>query len=150
VAKKSKAAKKKVKPSAKSAPKKTTAKKAAAKLAKKSAVAPKAAAVGKSSSKAAKVGLAPSRNGVLVERVQESEKTAGGLYIPTTAQERPLKGKVISVGRGHYDKKGRFKPLDVKNGDLVLFTKFAGTELKLSGVDYLLLREDDILGVVNE
>ncbi|MBK7890227.1 MAG: co-chaperone GroES [Bdellovibrionales bacterium] len=84
---------------------------------------------------------------ILVERAGESNMTPGGLYIPDTVSERPTKGVVKAVGRGHQDKKGRVQPLDVKVGDTVLFTSYAGTEVEFGGETYLILRETDLLGV---
>lgn len=84
---------------------------------------------------------------ILVERAGESNTTPGGLYIPDTVTERPTKGVVKAVGRGHQDKKGRVQPLDVKVGDTVLFTSYAGTEVEFGGETYLILRETDLLGV---
>ena len=84
---------------------------------------------------------------ILVERAGESNMTPGGLYIPDTVSERPTKGVVKAVGRGHQDKKGRVQPLDVKVGDTALFTSYAGTEIEFGGEAYLILRETDLLGV---
>lgn len=84
---------------------------------------------------------------ILVERAGESNMTPGGLYIPDTVLERPTKGVVKAVGRGHQDKKGRIQPLEVKVGDTVLFTSYAGAEVEFGGETYLILRETDLLGV---
>lgn len=99
--------------------------------------------------KSGNVGLAPCRDGVLVEKIVESDRTPGGLYIPLTAMERPLRGIVVSAGRGKFSKRGKLQPLDVQPGDEVVFDKHAGTEVNVDGQDYLLVREDEILGVVS-
>lgn len=93
--------------------------------------------------------LTPLEDRILVERLEASDRTAGGLFIPDMAQERPSKGKVVAVGHGRRDKKGRILPLDVKVGDLVLFTKWAGGEIQLDGSTFLIMRESDVLGVAN-
>src|SRR5919109_4153987 len=85
---------------------------------------------------------------VLVKRVEEEEKTKGGIIIPDTAQEKPMQGEVIAVGPGARDETGKIQPLDVKAGDHVLFGKWSGTEVKLDGVDYLIMKESDIMGVL--
>ena len=87
---------------------------------------------------------------VLVKRVEEEEKTRGGIIIPDTAKEKPAEGEVIAVGNGRYDEKGTLRPLTVKKGDRVLFGKYSGNEIKIDGVDHLILREDDILGVLEK
>jgi chaperonin GroES len=81
--------------------------------------------------------------------MSEDEKTAGGLYIPDTAKEKPQKGEIVAVGKGRVTEDGKVLPLEVKVGDKVLFGKYAGTELKLNGQEYLMMREEDILGVIN-
>jgi chaperonin GroES len=86
---------------------------------------------------------------VLVKRVEEEEKTKGGIIIPDTAKEKPQEGKVISVGPGARDDSGKIQPLDVKAGDTILFGKWSGTEIKLEGEDLLIMKESDILGVVD-
>jgi len=90
----------------------------------------------------------PMNDRVLVVRVEEEQKTAGGIIIPDTAKEKPMEGKVVSVGPGKLDEKGKRVPMDVKKGDRVLFSKYAGTEIKMDGVEHLFMREDDILGVI--
>jgi chaperonin GroES len=90
----------------------------------------------------------PLQDRVVVKRVAEEEKTKGGIIIPDTAKEKPLEGKVIAVGNGRVLEDGTVRPLDVKAGDRILFTKYAGTEIKLDGEEHLLVREEDILGVV--
>ncbi|MBX3482780.1 co-chaperone GroES [Phenylobacterium sp.] len=86
---------------------------------------------------------------VLVKRVEEEEKTKGGIIIPDTAKEKPQEGEVISVGPGARDDSGKVQPLDVKAGDRILFGKWSGTEVKLDGEDLLIMKESDILGVVS-
>ena len=85
---------------------------------------------------------------VLVKRVEEEEKTKGGIIIPDTATEKPQEGEVIAVGPGARDESGKLQPLDVKTGDRVLFGKWSGTEVKLNGQDLLIMKESDILGVL--
>src|SRR5690348_2074258 len=85
---------------------------------------------------------------VLVKRVEEEEKTKGGIIIPDTAKEKPQEGEVIAVGPGARDESGKIQPLDVKAGDRILFGKWSGTEVKLDGQDLLIMKESDILGVL--
>ena len=85
---------------------------------------------------------------VLVKRVEEEEKTKGGIIIPDTAKEKPQEGKVVAVGPGARDDNGKVQPLDVKAGDTILFGKWSGTEVKLDGKDLLIMKESDILGVL--
>jgi chaperonin GroES len=85
---------------------------------------------------------------VLVRRVEEEEKTKGGIIIPDTAKEKPQEGEVIAVGPGARDDSGKIQPLDVKTGDRILFGKWSGTEVKLDGEDLLIMKESDILGVL--
>ena len=85
---------------------------------------------------------------VLVERVEEEAKTKGGIIIPDTAKEKPQEGKVISTGPGARDETGKVQPLDVKEGDRILFGKWSGTEVKLEGEDLIIMKESDILGIV--
>jgi chaperonin GroES len=85
---------------------------------------------------------------VLVVRVEEEQKTAGGIIIPDTAKEKPMEGKVVAAGPGKLDEKGRRVPMALKTGDRVLFSKYAGTEIKIDNVEHLFMREDDILGVI--
>lgn len=94
------------------------------------------------------MNLKPLNDRVLVKRLESEEKTAGGLYIPDTAKEKPSKGEVIAVGPGKVADDGKKIAMTVKKGDLVLFNKYAGTEIKLDGVDHLVMREDDILAVI--
>ncbi|MDR2050970.1 MAG: co-chaperone GroES [Deltaproteobacteria bacterium] len=90
----------------------------------------------------------PLNDRVLVKRLESEEKTAGGLYIPDTAKEKPSKGEVVAVGPGKVAENGKVVTMTVKAGDQVLFNKYAGTEIKLDGVDHLVMREDDILGII--
>lgn len=87
---------------------------------------------------------------VLVRRVEEEEKTKGGIIIPDTAKEKPIEGEVIAVGNGKANDKGEVRKLDVKAGDRILFGKYSGTEVKIDGEEHLILREDDILGVIEK
>lgn len=93
--------------------------------------------------------LMPLNDRVLVKRLESEEKTAGGLYIPDTAKEKPSKGEVIAAGPGKMDDSGKRMVMAVKAGDIVLFNKYAGTEVKLDGVEHLVMREDDILAIIN-
>jgi chaperonin GroES len=90
----------------------------------------------------------PLHDRVLVRRVEEDEKTSGGIIIPDTAKEKPMQGEVISVGPGARDESGKLVPLEVKKGDRVLFGKWSGTEVKIDGQDLLIMKESDILGIV--
>jgi chaperonin GroES len=92
--------------------------------------------------------LRPLNDRVVVIRMEEEEKTAGGIIIPDAAKEKPQQGKVIAVGPGKVDENGRLIPMAVKKNDKVLFGKYAGTEIKLDGVEYTIMKEDDILGIV--
>jgi chaperonin GroES len=96
-----------------------------------------------------KVPVRPLADRILIQRLEEDEKTAGGLFIPDTAKEKPQKGKVVAVGAGRVNEDGKTFPLSVKAGDQVLFSKYAGTELKLGTAEYLIMREEDVLGVFN-
>jgi len=91
----------------------------------------------------------PLHDRVLVERVEAEEKTAGGIIIPDTAKEKPQEGKVLSVGTGVRDENGKLTPLDVKEGDRILFGKWSGTEVRLDGKDLLIMKESDILGIID-
>ena len=90
----------------------------------------------------------PLHDRVIVRRLDEVEKSAGGIIIPDTAKEKPVEGEVLSVGKGKILENGDVRPLDVKAGDKVIFSKYAGTEIKLDGKEFLMMREDDILGVI--
>jgi chaperonin GroES len=92
--------------------------------------------------------LRPLQDRILVKRIEEEEKTAGGIYIPDTAKEKPQMGQIVSVGNGKKTEDGKVIPVDLKAGDRVLFGKYSGTEVKVEGNDYLIMREDDILGVI--
>jgi chaperonin GroES len=94
------------------------------------------------------MNLRPLQDRIIVKRVEEESKTAGGLFIPETAKEKPQRGKIVAVGNGKKTEDGKVLPLDVKVGDLVLFGKYAGTEIKVDNDDFLMMREDDILAVV--
>jgi chaperonin GroES len=92
--------------------------------------------------------LKPLHDRVVVKRVESEEKTAGGIIIPDTAKEKPMQGEVIAVGSGARNENGALVPLDVKAGDIVLFGKWSGTEVKLEGQELLIMKESDILGIV--
>ena len=94
--------------------------------------------------------IRPLYDRVIVTRVAEEEKTKGGIIIPDTAKEKPVEGKVIAVGTGRVLEDGSLRKLDIKAGDRVMFGKYAGTEVTISGEDHLILREDDILGVIEK
>ena len=92
--------------------------------------------------------LTPLQDRILVQRVREEEKTKGGIIIPDTAKEKPAEGKVVAVGNGKLDDKGKRIALEVKKGDRILFGKYSGTEVKIEGEEYLIMREDDVLGII--
>jgi chaperonin GroES len=92
----------------------------------------------------------PLHDRVLVRRIEADEKTAGGIIIPDTAKEKPSQGEVISVGPGGRDESGKLIPIDIKAGDTVLFGKWSGTEVKIDGEDLLIMKESDILGIVED
>ncbi len=92
--------------------------------------------------------IRPLQDRVIIKRVEEEEKSKGGIIIPDSAKEKPLEGKVLAVGNGKVLEDGKVRPLDVKPGDRILFSKYAGTEIKIEGEEHLMLREDDILGVI--
>lgn len=94
------------------------------------------------------MNIRPLQDRVLVKRIAEEEKTKGGIVIPDTAREKPMEGEVIAVGNGKILENGTKITPEVKSGDRILFGKYAGTEVKIDGVEHLILREDDILGVV--
>jgi chaperonin GroES len=94
--------------------------------------------------------IRPLQDRVIVKRVEEEEKTKGGIIIPDSAKEKPAEGKVIAVGKGKIGEDGKLQPLDVKVGDRILFSKYAGTEVKVDGDENLIMREDDILGVIEK
>ena len=90
----------------------------------------------------------PLHDRVVVRRLEEDEKTAGGIIIPDTAKEKPMQGKVLAVGPGERDEKGKLTPLDVKAGDQIIFGKWSGTEVKIDGEELLIMKESDIMGVI--
>jgi chaperonin GroES len=94
------------------------------------------------------VNIRPLNDRIIVRRMEEQEQMRGGLYIPDTAREKPQEGEVLAVGAGKLLETGQRIPIDLKAGDRILFGKYAGTEIKLDGEEYLILREDDVLGVV--
>ncbi len=93
--------------------------------------------------------IRPLQDRVIVKRVEEEEKTKGGIIIPDTAKEKPQEGKVIAVGKGKANEDGKIIPLDVKEGDRILFGKYSGTEINIDGQEHLIMREDDILGIIS-
>ena len=94
------------------------------------------------------MNLRPLQDRIIVKRLEEESMTAGGLYIPDTAKEKPQKGEIIAVGKGKLTEDGKVIPVDLKVGDKVLFGKYAGTEIKIDGVEHIFMREDDILGIL--
>jgi len=97
----------------------------------------------------ADIGVRPLHDRILVRRMPEEEKTAGGLFIPDTAKEKPQRGEIVATGKGRITEDGKVLPLEVKSGDRVLFGKFSGNELKLNGEELLMMREEDVLAVIN-
>jgi len=93
--------------------------------------------------------IRPLQDRLIVERLDGEEKTASGLYIPDSAKEKPQQGKVVAVGKGRIREDGSLQPLDLKEGDKILFGKYSGTEIKIDDTEYLIMREDDVLGVVD-
>jgi chaperonin GroES len=94
--------------------------------------------------------IRPLSDRILVLRIEEEDRTSGGIIIPDTAKEKPQEGKVVAVGPGKLDDDGKRIPLEVKKEDRVLFGKYAGTEIKIDGVEHLIMREDDILGIIKK
>jgi len=92
----------------------------------------------------------PLHDRIIVQRIEEAEQRVGGIIIPDSAKEKPQQGKVIAVGKGRIEKDGKVTPLDVKAGDTVLFGKYAGQEIKLDGEDLLIVREEEVLGVIEK
>lgn len=92
--------------------------------------------------------IRPLQDRIIVKRINEEEKTAGGIIIPDTAKEKPQEGKVVAVGKGKVGDDGKVQKLDLKKGDKVLFGKYAGSEITMEGSEYLIMREDDVLGVI--
>jgi chaperonin GroES len=95
------------------------------------------------------MNVRPLQDRILVRRVEEVEKTRGGIIIPDSAKERPLEGNVVAVGNGKRNEEGTLIKLDVKAGDRILFGKYAGTEIKVDGVDHIIIREDEVLGIID-
>jgi chaperonin GroES len=96
------------------------------------------------------MNIRPLQDRLVVKRLAEEEKTKGGIIIPDSAKEKPVEGEVIAVGSGKFHDDGKQRPLDVKKGDRVLFGKYSGTEISVGGVEHLILREDEILGIVEK
>jgi chaperonin GroES len=94
------------------------------------------------------MGIRPLQDRIIVKRIEEEAKTAGGIIIPDSAKEKPQEGKVVAVGKGKIGEDGKVQPLDVKKGNRVLFSKYAGTEVNIEGEEHLIIREDDVLGVI--
>jgi chaperonin GroES len=92
--------------------------------------------------------IRPLQDRIIVKRLEGEEKSKGGIIIPDTAKEKPQEGKVIAVGKGKVTEDGKLQPMDVKKGDRVLFSKYAGTEVNIEGEEHLIVREDDVLGVL--
>jgi chaperonin GroES len=94
------------------------------------------------------MSIKPLQDRILVQRVEEETKTKGGIIIPDSAKEKPIEGKVVAVGNGKVKDDGTRAPMDLKEGDKILFGKYSGTEVKIDGEEYLIMREDDVLGVI--
>jgi chaperonin GroES len=94
------------------------------------------------------MNIRPLQDRVLVKRIEGEERSKGGIIIPDTAKEKPIEGVVVAAGKGRVQENGDIRPLDVKAGDRILFGKYSGTEVKIDGVEHLIMREDDILGIV--
>ncbi len=92
--------------------------------------------------------IRPLGDRILIKRIKEEEKTKGGIIIPDTAKEKPQEGKVVAVGKGKYSDDGKLIPIEVKAGDKILFGKYSGSEVKIDGEEHLIVREDDILGIL--
>ncbi|MBI2222983.1 MAG: co-chaperone GroES [Acidobacteria bacterium] len=99
---------------------------------------------------ATKLKVRPLHDRIIVQRLEESEQKVGGIIIPDTAKEKPQQGRVMAVGKGRVEKDGKITPLDVKEGDTVLFGKYSGQEIKLDGDEYLIMREEEVLGVIEK
>ena len=95
------------------------------------------------------IKVRPLHDRIIVQRLEEEEQQVGGIIIPDTAKEKPQQGKVVAVGKGKIKEDGGIQPMDVKKDDTILFGKYSGQEIKLDGDDYLIMREDEVLGVVN-
>ncbi|MDY0000202.1 MAG: co-chaperone GroES [Polyangia bacterium] len=96
-----------------------------------------------------KLKFRPLYDRILVRRTEQEEKTAGGIFIPETAKEKPIQGKVMAIGKGKMQEDGSVRPLDVKQGDTILFGKYSGTDIKIDGEEFLIMREDDVLGIID-
>ncbi len=94
--------------------------------------------------------IRPLHDRILVKRLEEKEVTKGGIIIPDSAKEKPVEGKIVAAGKGKVNENGEVKPLEVKEGDRILFGKYAGTEIKIEGEEFLMMREDDVLGVIED
>lgn len=94
--------------------------------------------------------IRPLQDRIIVKRIEEEEKTKGGIIIPDTAKEKPMEGEVIAVGKGKILENGKKQSLEVKAGDRILFGKYAGTEVKIDGVEHLIMREEDVLGIIEK
>jgi len=94
--------------------------------------------------------IRPLQDRIIVKRIEEEEKTKGGIIIPDTAKEKPMEGEVIAVGKGKILENGKKQPPEVKAGDRILFGKYAGTEVKIDGVEHLIMREEDVLGIIEK
>jgi chaperonin GroES len=94
------------------------------------------------------MAIRPLQDRILIKRIQEEEKTKGGIIIPDTAKEKPMEGKVVAVGNGAVLKDGTIRKLEVKKGDTVLFAKYSGSDIKMDGEDHLILREEDVLAII--
>jgi chaperonin GroES len=96
------------------------------------------------------MAIRPLHDRLIVKRLEEEEKTKGGIIIPDSAKEKPAEGKVIAVGNGRLSKDGKKMPLEVKKGDRILFAKYGGTEVKIDGEEHLIMREEDVLGIIEK
>lgn len=96
------------------------------------------------------INFTPLKDRVLIKRIDQEERSPGGIIIPDTAKEKPMEGKVLAVGSGTRDNNGTVHPLDVKVGDRIMFGKWGGTEIKLEGIEYVIIKEQDILGIIKE
>ena len=96
------------------------------------------------------MAIRPLHDRLIVKRLEEEEKTKGGIIIPDSAKEKPVEGKVIAVGAGRVKKDGTKLPMEVKKGDRILFAKYGGTEVKIDGEDHLIMREEDVLGIIEK
>ena len=94
--------------------------------------------------------IRPLQDRILVKRVEEEERTKGGIIIPDSAKEKPVEGEVVAVGNGKVTEQGKVQPLAVKKGDRILFGKYSGTEIKVDGVEHLILREEEVLGIIEK